>query len=95
MALFEALYRHCYRSPVYWDDLTELHVRILDTKVRSTQRKDITMVKVLWANNEHEAATWETKTSMRTRTYFRLLKLRGFNFLRGVEGNRNFMRINR
>ena len=44
---------------------TEQPVRILDTKVRSTRRKDITMVKILWANHEREAATWETETFMR------------------------------
>ncbi|XP_057535205.1 uncharacterized protein LOC130813392 [Amaranthus tricolor] len=43
----------------------EQPVCILDTKVRSTRRKDITMVKVLWANHECEAATWETETFMR------------------------------
>ena len=39
-------------------------VRILDTKVCSTRRKDFTMVKVLWSNHEREAATSETETSM-------------------------------
>src|SRR5688572_28580073 len=43
----------------------EQSIHILDTKFRSTRRKDITVVKVLWANHEREAATWETKTSMR------------------------------
>ncbi|XP_057543307.1 uncharacterized protein LOC130821530 [Amaranthus tricolor] len=36
---------------------SEKPVRILDTKVRSTRRKDISMVKVLWSNHEREAAT--------------------------------------
>ena len=44
---------------------SERPVRILDTKVRSTRRKDISMVKVLWSNHEREAATWETEDSMR------------------------------
>ncbi|XP_057532977.1 uncharacterized protein LOC130810870 [Amaranthus tricolor] len=43
---------------------SEQLVRILDTKVRSTRRKDISMVKVLWSNHEREAATWETEDSM-------------------------------
>ncbi|XP_057518022.1 uncharacterized protein LOC130798943 [Amaranthus tricolor] len=43
----------------------EQPVRILDKKVRSTRRKDIPMVKVLWSNHEREAATWETEESMR------------------------------
>ncbi|XP_057550538.1 uncharacterized protein LOC130828591 [Amaranthus tricolor] len=40
-------------------------VRILDKKVRSTRRKDITMVKVLWSNHRSQEATWETEDSMR------------------------------
>ncbi|XP_057520882.1 uncharacterized protein LOC130801133 [Amaranthus tricolor] len=44
---------------------SEQPVHILDTKVRSTRRKDIIMVKVLWENHERKAATWETKTFMR------------------------------
>ncbi|XP_057540557.1 uncharacterized protein LOC130818405 [Amaranthus tricolor] len=36
---------------------SEQPVRILDKKVRSTRRKDIPMVKVLWSNHEREAAT--------------------------------------
>ena len=44
---------------------TEQLVRVLDTKVRNTRRKDITIVKVLWANHERKAATWETKTFIR------------------------------
>ena len=43
----------------------EQPVRILDKKVRSTRRKDISMVKVLWSNHEREAATWETEDAMR------------------------------
>ena len=43
----------------------EQPIRILDTKVRSTRRKDVTMVKVLWANHEREVATWETESAMR------------------------------
>ncbi|XP_057540689.1 uncharacterized protein LOC130818541 [Amaranthus tricolor] len=41
------------------------HVRILDKKVRSTRRKDITVVKVLWSNHRSQEATWETEDSMR------------------------------
>ena len=44
---------------------SEKPVRTFDTKVRSTRRKDISMVKVLWSNHEREAATWETEDSMR------------------------------
>ncbi|XP_057526299.1 uncharacterized protein LOC130805541 [Amaranthus tricolor] len=44
---------------------SEKPVRILDTKVRSTRRKDIFMVKVLWSNHEREAATWEMEDAMR------------------------------
>ncbi|XP_057540637.1 uncharacterized protein LOC130818482 [Amaranthus tricolor] len=46
---------------------SEQPVRIFDTKVRSTRRKDISMVKVLWSNHEHEAATWETEGSLRAK----------------------------
>ncbi|XP_057529833.1 uncharacterized protein LOC130808374 [Amaranthus tricolor] len=46
---------------------SEKPVRILDTKVRSTRRKDISMVKVLWSNHKHEAATWETEDFMRAK----------------------------
>ncbi|XP_057518436.1 uncharacterized protein LOC130799351 [Amaranthus tricolor] len=46
---------------------SEQPVRYLDTKVRSTRRKDISMVKVLWSNHEHEATTWETEDSMRAK----------------------------
>ena len=38
--------------------------RILDTKVCTTRRKDISMIKVLWSNHEREAATCETEDSM-------------------------------
>ena len=43
----------------------EMPFCILDTKIRSTRRKDITMVKALWSNHERGAVTWETKSSMR------------------------------
>ncbi|XP_057526408.1 uncharacterized protein LOC130805641 [Amaranthus tricolor] len=43
----------------------EQPVRILDKKVRSTRRRDITMVKVLWSNHRSQEATWETEDSMR------------------------------
>ncbi|XP_057545924.1 uncharacterized protein LOC130824918 [Amaranthus tricolor] len=33
--------------------------------VRSTRRRDITMVKVLWSNHRSQEATWETEDSMR------------------------------
>jgi hypothetical protein len=60
----------------------EKPVRILVTKVRSTRRKDITMVKVLWSNHEREAATWETESSMREKYpfLFQVSKFRGRNF---------------
>ncbi|XP_057517998.1 uncharacterized protein LOC130798919 [Amaranthus tricolor] len=40
-------------------------IKILDSKVRSTRKKDIKMVKVLWANQRTQEATWETEDSMR------------------------------
>ena len=43
----------------------EKPIEILDSKVRSTRRKDIKMVKVLWANQRTQEATWETEDSMR------------------------------
>ncbi|XP_057520849.1 uncharacterized protein LOC130801106 [Amaranthus tricolor] len=43
----------------------EKPIKILDSKVRSTRRKDIKMVKVLWANQRRQEATWETEDSMR------------------------------
>ena len=43
----------------------EQPIRILDRKVRSTRRKDITMVKVLWSDHRSQEATWETEDSMR------------------------------
>ena len=43
----------------------EKPIKILDSKVRSTRRKDIKMVKVLWANQRTQEATWETEDSMR------------------------------
>ena len=42
----------------------EKPIKILDSKVRSTRRKDIKMVKVLWANQRTQEATWETEVSM-------------------------------
>ena len=44
---------------------SEKPIRILDTKFRSTRRKDISMVKVLWSNHEREAATWDMEDAMR------------------------------
>ncbi|XP_021726149.1 uncharacterized protein LOC110693301 [Chenopodium quinoa] len=35
----------------------ERPVRILDSKVRSTRKKDVKIVKVLWSNQEAEEAT--------------------------------------
>ncbi|XP_057540678.1 uncharacterized protein LOC130818528 [Amaranthus tricolor] len=43
----------------------EKPIKIIDSKVRSTRRKDIKMVKVLWANQRTQEATWETEVSMR------------------------------
>ncbi|XP_057543885.1 uncharacterized protein LOC130823278 [Amaranthus tricolor] len=43
----------------------EKPIKILDSKVRSTRKKDIKMVKVLWANQRKQETTWETEDSMR------------------------------
>ncbi|XP_057532956.1 uncharacterized protein LOC130810848 [Amaranthus tricolor] len=43
----------------------EKPIKILDFKVCSTRRKDINMVKVFWANQRKQEATWETEDSMR------------------------------
>ncbi|XP_057526345.1 uncharacterized protein LOC130805581 [Amaranthus tricolor] len=61
-------------------------VRILDAKVHSTRRKDITMVKVLWSNHRSQEATWETEYSMREQYphfFSQVSKLRGRNFDKG------------
>ncbi|XP_057526497.1 uncharacterized protein LOC130805729 [Amaranthus tricolor] len=61
-------------------------VRILDKKVHSTRRKDITMVKVLWSNHRSQEATWETEHSMREQYphfFSQVSKLRGRNFVKG------------
>ncbi|XP_021751343.1 uncharacterized protein LOC110717009 [Chenopodium quinoa] len=42
----------------------ERPVRILDSKVRSTSKKDVKIVKVLWSNQETEEATWEAEDEM-------------------------------
>ncbi|XP_021732686.1 uncharacterized protein LOC110699502 [Chenopodium quinoa] len=42
----------------------EIPVRILDSKVRSTRKKDVKIVKVLWSNQETEEATWEVEDEM-------------------------------
>ena len=64
----------------------EQPVRILDKKVRSTRRRDITMVKVLRSNHRSQEATWETEDSMREQyphLFSRVSKLRGRNFVKG------------
>ncbi|XP_057543400.1 uncharacterized protein LOC130821629 [Amaranthus tricolor] len=43
----------------------EKPIKILDSKVRSTRRKDIKMVKILWANQRTQEATWEIEDSIR------------------------------
>ncbi|XP_021762667.1 uncharacterized protein LOC110727413 [Chenopodium quinoa] len=45
----------------------ERHVKILDSKVRSTRNKDVKILKVLWSNHKTEEATWEAKANMRKR----------------------------
>ncbi|XP_021751077.1 uncharacterized protein LOC110716750 [Chenopodium quinoa] len=42
-------------------------VKILDSKVRSTRNKDVSIVKVLWSNQKTEEATWEAEADMRKR----------------------------
>ncbi|XP_057543265.1 uncharacterized protein LOC130821495 [Amaranthus tricolor] len=42
----------------------EKPIEILNSKLRSTRRKDIKMVKVLWSNQRTQEATWETEDSM-------------------------------
>lgn len=43
----------------------EKPIKILDSKIRSTRKRDIKMVKVLWQNEQYEEATWETKEEMK------------------------------
>ncbi|XP_021751458.1 uncharacterized protein LOC110717128 [Chenopodium quinoa] len=43
----------------------ERPVNILDSKVRSTRKKDVKIVKVLCSNQETEEATWEAENEMR------------------------------
>ncbi|XP_021730793.1 uncharacterized protein LOC110697721 [Chenopodium quinoa] len=43
----------------------ERPIRILDSKVRSTRKKDVKIVKVLWSNQETEEATWEAEDEMK------------------------------
>ena len=60
----------------------EKPVEILDSKVRSTRRKDIKMVKVLWANQRTQEATWETEDSMHEKyphLFLEVSELRGRN----------------
>ncbi|XP_021721324.1 uncharacterized protein LOC110688872 [Chenopodium quinoa] len=45
----------------------ERPVKILDSKVRSTRNKDVSIVKVLWSNQKTEEATWEAEADMRKR----------------------------
>ncbi|CAL1405964.1 unnamed protein product [Linum trigynum] len=48
-------------------DLTyeEKPVSIVDHQVRILRSKQIPMLKVIWRNQEEEAATWETEESMK------------------------------
>ena len=43
----------------------ERPVKILDSKVRSTRKKDVKIIKVLWSNQETEEPTWKAKDEMR------------------------------
>ena len=43
----------------------ERPVQILDREVKTLRRKQVQLVKVLWRNQHHEEATWETEASMR------------------------------
>ncbi|XP_019103705.1 uncharacterized protein LOC109134418 [Beta vulgaris subsp. vulgaris] len=43
----------------------ERPIKILDSKVRSTWKKDVKIVKVLWSNQKSEEATWEPEAEMR------------------------------
>ena len=64
--------------------LTKL-VRILDTKVHSTRRNDITIVKVLRENYERDRwlhGRLNPPCERSTHTCFRLVKLQGHNFLK-------------
>ena len=49
------------------DSLTyeERPVRIFCSKVRSTQTKDVRLIKVLWSNHQTKEATWEAEADMR------------------------------
>ena len=49
----------------------ETHVQIVDRKEQVLKSKVIPLVKVLWKNNEREAATWEPEAQMR-RQYHQL-----------------------
>ncbi|XP_021764846.1 uncharacterized protein LOC110729415 [Chenopodium quinoa] len=63
----------------------ERPVKILDTKVCSTRKKDVKIVKVLWSNQETEEATWEAEDEMRKKylELFELLLIRTFVFVFG------------
>ncbi|XP_021770666.1 uncharacterized protein LOC110734829 [Chenopodium quinoa] len=39
----------------------ERPIKILDSKVHSTRKKDVKIVKVLWSNQETEEATWKLR----------------------------------
>ncbi|XP_021733278.1 uncharacterized protein LOC110700088 [Chenopodium quinoa] len=45
----------------------ERPVKILDSKVRSTRNKEVSIVKVLWSNQKTEEAKWEVEADMRKR----------------------------
>ena len=74
----------------------EKPVGILDTKVRSTRRKDITMVKVYGQIISVRRLHGRPKPPRvgSTQTSFSLVKIWGRNFIKGAEGDRNFARIN-
>ncbi|XP_057543933.1 uncharacterized protein LOC130823332 [Amaranthus tricolor] len=88
----------CFRPRAATFSYVEQPVHILSTKVRSTRRNDINMLKVLWANHEREVTTYETELSMREKYphLFQVSKSYGdVTSLRGVKGDRNFERISR
>ncbi|XP_021718806.1 uncharacterized protein LOC110686493 [Chenopodium quinoa] len=45
----------------------ERPIKILDSKVRTTRNKDVSIVKVLWSNQNTKEATWEAEADMRRR----------------------------
>ncbi|XP_021747869.1 uncharacterized protein LOC110713730 [Chenopodium quinoa] len=43
----------------------ERHVKILDSKVRSTRNKNVNIVKVLWSNQDYQEVTLEAEDEMK------------------------------